>query len=240
MICCYIIGFGLSPIRPFTGPFSKGVCSFATLAQAFTAMAMSLTVLNNAVMRFTFIFVFKTFPIMMDNFLSFFIKLNILFLMFLSVIGKYYIEEKIPVSEKICNGTPIFQDEFSRSVPLGAFVCVISMFGYIFVSLCIKIQKKNRNESQFENHTNFGSLFNSTIAISSIFFTVLCFIFLNKIEDAQDLERFPGWFYMNGYLILGPFLAVISNCIVLYAPNPRLRRAVKRIFVQERIHPLTE
>ena len=203
-------------------------------------MSMSLTVLVNAILRFTFVFVFKTFPIMMDNFLSFFIKINILFWVFLSVIGKQYIEEKIPVSEKICSGTPISQDQFGRSVSIGAWVCILSFFGYIFVTLCIKFKIQNSQTYHLKKHTDFGSLFNSTVAIFAIAFEVICFILLNGIKSANDLERYPGWFYLNGYYFFGPFLLVISNCIVLYGPNPHLRRAVKRIFIQDRIVTVLE
>ena len=201
-------------------------------------MSMSLTVLVNAILRFTFVFVFKTFPIMMDNFLSFFIKINILFWVFLSVVGKHYVEEKIPVAEKICNGTPISQDQFGRRVSIGAWVCILSAFGYFFVTLCIKI--KNNQTHQNNQHTDFGSLFNSTVAISAITFPVICFILLNGIKSTEDLEGYPGWFYLHGYYFFGPFLLVISNCVVLYGPNPHLRRAVRRIFIQDRILTVLE
>ena len=98
----HILGFTPFNIRAIAGPLSPGWCRFAATVAAITVSSLCLFALAISGIRFAFIFVYKTIPVMDDRFAAFFISLAINVESFMLTGVKLYLDDKPLIIEVSC------------------------------------------------------------------------------------------------------------------------------------------
>lgn len=99
IVILYVFGFIIQTIRPIYGPMPQVVCRVSVAIQVFTGMNIVLLSLSVTVVRFAFIWIYRAIPTMDDEFLVKFIVRAITLWTAISSAFKYYIEDKINISE---------------------------------------------------------------------------------------------------------------------------------------------
>ena len=94
----YIFGAGPINYRTVFGPMPNWLCQTGTFFTVFCPMNLALTSLAITTTKATFVYVFKSIPVMDDNFLRFSFQLIQNVLVILATAAKFYLEEKTTIT----------------------------------------------------------------------------------------------------------------------------------------------
>ena len=127
----FLSGAILEILRFSFGPLPTFACRFFLFTYLWACLNSLTFITLISVVKFTFLCVYKSIPLMIDNFLSLYIFVVVIFINFLSLFGKFYIEEKILITERICTGVWVEEDKFKTGIPLAVVYCIV-LFGIQF------------------------------------------------------------------------------------------------------------
>ena len=145
MIIHFVVTNSIDILRVFYGVLPRFLCTFNFFIKVWTAVNIAIFSMGVNATKFAFICFFKTIPMMNDRLISTLIFMNVNLVSFLSTSAKFYIEEKIPVTEKICTGIWT-EDQDKRPVQLAAFTVVATfLFDLIFALSSKWLKYKGRN-----------------------------------------------------------------------------------------------
>lgn len=89
----------LQALRLLLGPMPRSVCQVLTGVQVFTSINICLMALSVSGARFTFAYIYKTIPVMDDDFWVSLINRVIMTWSALVTLAKHYTEEKVIITE---------------------------------------------------------------------------------------------------------------------------------------------
>lgn len=144
MCLMFFSAASLDILRIIFGPLPTFVARFFLFFFLWSGVNSATFITLNTVVKFSFVCVFKSIPVMMDNLLAIFMFVTVTFVNFWAVCAKFYIEN-VSILERICTG--IWEEEDKTTIPLGS-IYVIFVFG-IQISLGIPIFiSKSKNKGQ--------------------------------------------------------------------------------------------
>ena len=91
----------MDTLRGLVGPLPHQICQFANFHGQFTGMNMSMGVLAQNLVRFAFIFIWKTIPVMEDNLLTLIICSEITMVTFLVALASKFALEILPLPNEV-------------------------------------------------------------------------------------------------------------------------------------------
>lgn len=229
----------IDTLRIVSGPLPKYVCSTSLFVKNVVFNNIAMFSLAMTFTRFLCVCVYKSLPVMEDNFLSRFLNLLINLLSVLAVAGRYYLPGKPILQELICRGH--YVDKYDDQVPsfnTTTWISTICFMAHMALSVSIniskyrwrKIHRKALPSSRSrEQEINLGDL----IASSSIYFMVILsailFTCMNKTHP-KLLTTFPHNILVFATEIIIQFCGVISICLLFFPRHQQLRRYVMEFF----------
>lgn len=161
-ICiCFLSGAFLDISRIIFGPLPTFLCRSGLFFFTWAGVNSITFITLISVVRFCFICIFKSIPMMNDNFLAFVIFWSVSFINFLATCGKFYIEEKIMIIERICTGVWDEEDKFKKPVPFGATFIILILGVQLIVGVPMYYFKNYRSAHKIQNKTDLGSFLSS-------------------------------------------------------------------------------
>ena len=174
MVLRYIIPGSIFNLRLLWGPLPETLCKMVTAFGVFNGINISILSFATTATKFAFIVWFRTIPVMDDNFLAFFINLNLTLLSILATFSKMMLQPSPTTVEVhfnifltfsffwfwsvfqcICAGTKPIQFSNYYGFPVASLTGLVCLFGHIILSIVICIVKKE--EIPIANHQNFQS-----------------------------------------------------------------------------------
>lgn len=172
-----------------------------------------------------------------DKFLSYFILFLVNGGNFLALNGKYYLDEKPIVVERVCTGDWFEDDKFKRGVNFARNYVFVILVIQIIVGIptayfkhCFKKLEKNGNK------TDLGSLI-ASFAVGFIFMIDGVAFFAMQKLSLENLNQYPGKLLVHMILVGCPLLIVTTKCILIFVSTPKLRRFVCHKLFNNEINP---
>ena len=162
MTIVFLSGSLLDVLRLIFGPLPRYISGPFLFIFIWSGMNASSFITLISVVKFVFICIYKSIPIMNDNFLSFFIFLAVTFNNFLALLTKYFYDEKLNIVERFCSGIWVEEDKYKSALNIGRN----HVFIIVIVQICVNVPMKYYKyclPNQHPNNTDLGSLTSSFI-----------------------------------------------------------------------------
>ena len=165
LILIFLSGSILEILRLTFGPLHTVTCRTLLFIFLWSCLNSFTFITLISFVKFSFICIFKSIPVMCDNFLSLYIFVSVNFINFLSLSGKFYVEEKVMITERVCTGIWVEEDKFKNSIPLVSWYLIILFGMQFFLALPIMYLKHFKNKSlQQKKQTDMGSLISTIVS----------------------------------------------------------------------------
>lgn len=95
----YVFGTTFHTFRGVMGPQNEVVCHIETMVAVYGCISISLHAVAITATKFIIAYVFKSIPVIDDNFMTIWISGSIVIFSLLATMGKFYTEEKTMINE---------------------------------------------------------------------------------------------------------------------------------------------
>ena len=180
MFLHYLLSTSIDNLRILSGPLPKWICKFAFSVKIWTGINAAIFNLAMSATKFYFVNFFKSIPVMNDNLMSTIVFLTVILIDTLMLLSKTYIEERVPILEKICTGQRI-EDEGLRAIPLVAYVVIFCLFANLFFGIFTLFQKRKMKKiTGMSTHKSLGNTISNWLIALIYFFGGWLFLHLQK------------------------------------------------------------
>ena len=212
--------------RALFGPLPRFVCLFDLFVKNVTLMSIGLHGTFITIMKYLCFCVYKSMPMMDDNFLSFFFFLISHMISMTTALIRICLPGRPVLNELICVGHfyPQWYEE-SEAIQSHAYVLGTSLLTHIFLSY--KINKSRiRKASPVPNARSVAVNLGDNLATWVTMFWVFCSFFNLAMINGTNPEMLDtAYFFLYSQYFFVPVGSIVSMCFVIFGKNASLRKS---------------
>lgn len=216
----------IDSLRAMIGPLPRTICQINIAMKNIVQVNVSLLALSMTMTKFAFLCIYKSIPMMDDNFLSTFGYILINLISILATVLKFYMPGRPPLNELICTGC-FYEEWINEKPPMAdtgiiiSFVCIVMHF-ILSIPIWIAKVKMNRKEPVSKG-TTFGSFLSSWIILGIGIIICITLAMMNKTYPV-DLNVYPfNLLVLNLHLFL-PIAVCLTLNFTFYYRNKSLHK----------------
>lgn len=215
-------------IRILFGPLPLGICNLGIFGKNLFFASVSLLTVAATVTKFTFVCIFKSIPVMEDQFLSFYLFFSINIFSCLISFSRLYLPGRPLLNQVICTGQYYKEwiDEEEDAYQTYLFFTIGCLFIYLILTIAIAVGKFKFSVSVHQGQgITLGGMFEFLLTMVMLMLGLASISVLNNIQDPLILNQYPNYLLLYYIYIFLPFLSVVILCLLFYGKNKALRKS---------------
>ncbi len=227
MIILFSFATTIDTIRAVIGPLPKAVCKVGIFTKNIFFTNTAQNVMAMTIFKYIFVVVYRSIPIMDDNFLSTYLIISINMISIISSLVRMVAPGRPILNELVCTGQFYHQwhQEPEAFQPFN-YISGICFLVHVVLTFRIRMIQKKRASSPNPN-VNLGDRVYRGFIMFLILIGMVTVAKVNK-TNPEDLTKYPNFLllYFNYFFVQVGCFSLI--CFLFFAKNQALRRSLSK------------